>query len=206
MSSHFRSLSLEASEKIVNLFRVLSKKYFKSKDEPPSSPKNPSTTNDDTKTLEEILLMLLEIINCSLTHTLHVNPHFVYSLIYQREIFVPFKTLPGFVDLINNVEMVITYFTSNVDKDGTPPYSAAFVQQIIEKYSKSWPRNSLRTFPELKFRYVEESQPEEFFIPYVWSLVQKVSHMYFQRQKINEQPEECQSSQDRATEGQSSPV
>lgn len=26
-------------------------------------------------------------------------------------------------------------------------------------------------FPELKFKYVEEDQPEEFFIPYVWSLV-----------------------------------
>ncbi|XP_048360279.1 dymeclin [Sphaerodactylus townsendi] len=26
-------------------------------------------------------------------------------------------------------------------------------------------------FPELKFKYVEEEQPEEFFIPYVWSLV-----------------------------------
>ncbi|MEE6514466.1 hypothetical protein FKM82_022628 [Ascaphus truei] len=28
-----------------------------------------------------------------------------------------------------------------------------------------------RKFPELKFKYVEEEQPEEFFIPYVWSLV-----------------------------------
>ncbi|GAA6083943.1 dymeclin isoform X1 [Tachysurus ichikawai] len=26
-------------------------------------------------------------------------------------------------------------------------------------------------FPELKFKYVEEDQPEDFFIPYVWSLV-----------------------------------
>lgn len=30
---------------------------------------------------------------------------------------------------------------------------------------------SLQKFPELKFKYVEEEQPEEFFIPYVWSLV-----------------------------------
>ncbi|OCU02693.1 hypothetical protein XELAEV_18008459mg [Xenopus laevis] len=29
----------------------------------------------------------------------------------------------------------------------------------------------LEKFPELKFKYVEEEQPEEFFIPYVWSLV-----------------------------------
>ena len=30
---------------------------------------------------------------------------------------------------------------------------------------------SLQLFPELRFRYVEESQPEEFFIPYLWTLV-----------------------------------
>lgn len=29
----------------------------------------------------------------------------------------------------------------------------------------------LQKFPELKFKYVEEDQPEDFFIPYVWSLV-----------------------------------
>lgn len=33
------------------------------------------------------------------------------------------------------------------------------------------PKDRLRKFPELKFKYVEEEQPEEFFIPYVWSLV-----------------------------------
>ncbi|PIO33090.1 hypothetical protein AB205_0153590 [Aquarana catesbeiana] len=36
-----------------------------------------------------------------------------------------------------------------------------------------WCRGARRRekFPELKFKYVEEEQPEEFFIPYVWSLV-----------------------------------
>lgn len=29
----------------------------------------------------------------------------------------------------------------------------------------------VQKFPELKFKYVEEDQPEDFFIPYVWSLV-----------------------------------
>lgn len=38
---------------------------------------------------------------------------------------------------------------------------------------------SLQKFPELKFKYVEEEQPEEFFIPYVWSLVYKSSTLYW---------------------------
>lgn len=34
-------------------------------------------------------------------------------------------------------------------------------------------------FPDLKFKYVEEEKPEEFFIPYVWSLVGKSSGIYW---------------------------
>ena len=28
-------------------------------------------------------------------------------------------------------------------------------------------------FPDLKFRYVEEEQPEDFFVPYTWTLVRR---------------------------------
>jgi hypothetical protein len=28
-------------------------------------------------------------------------------------------------------------------------------------------------FPDLKFRYVEEDQPEDFFVPYTWTLVRR---------------------------------
>lgn len=33
------------------------------------------------------------------------------------------------------------------------------------------PKDRLKKSPELKFKYVEEEQPKEFLIPYVWSLV-----------------------------------
>jgi hypothetical protein len=29
----------------------------------------------------------------------------------------------------------------------------------------------VQKFPDLKFRYVEEEQPEDFFVPYTWTLV-----------------------------------
>ena len=50
--------------------------------------------------------MLLEILNSSLTHTLHNNPHLVYSMLYQKEVFTPFHSRPGFIDLVQNIEMV----------------------------------------------------------------------------------------------------
>lgn len=42
----------------------------------------------------------------------------------------------------------------------------------------------LQKFPDLKFKYVEEDQPEEFFIPYVWSLVCHSSNLFFNPNRI----------------------
>ena len=38
-----------------------------------------------------------------------------------------------------------------------------------------WLTNVLmfQKFPDLKFKYVEEEQPEDFFVPYVWTLVSR---------------------------------
>lgn len=38
---------------------------------------------------------------------------------------------------------------------------------------------SSQKFPDLKFKYVEEDAPEEFFIPYVWTLVTKYGCVHF---------------------------
>ena len=53
-----------------------------------------------------------------------------------------------------------------------------------------WPRHFLRylhhslhvflqKFPDLKFKYVEESDPEAFFIPHVWSVVYAGPELYW---------------------------
>lgn len=60
----------------------------------------------DRAILEEILQMVLEIINSTLSHSLHNNPHLVYSLLYQREVFEPYRTHPSLMDLIQNIETV----------------------------------------------------------------------------------------------------
>lgn len=35
---------------------------------------------------------------------------------------------------------------------------------------QAWRPDKLRPFPDLRFVYEEEEAPEEFFVPYVWSL------------------------------------
>lgn len=57
-------------------------------------------------------------------------------------------------------------------------------QPAIKFGSKSHFPILLQKFPELKFKYVEEDQPEEFFIPYVWSLVYHASQLYFNPSRI----------------------
>ena len=42
----------------------------------------------------------------------------------------------------------------------------------------------IQKFPELRFRYVEEDQPEEFFVPYVWSLIYHHSRLYFNSSRV----------------------
>ena len=56
--------------------------------------------------LEEVLRMVLEIVNSCLTHSVHHNPHLVYTLLYQRGLFAPFRTHPTFQDIIQNIDTV----------------------------------------------------------------------------------------------------
>lgn len=53
------------------------------------------------------------------------------------------------------------------------------VLEVISKGASQWSSDRLRKFPDLKFRYVEEDAPEEFFIPYVWTLVTKYGCVHF---------------------------
>jgi hypothetical protein len=40
-----------------------------------------------------------------------------------------------------------------------------------------------KKYPDLKFKYVEEEQPEDFFVPYVWNLGIKFNRYFI---KIND--------------------
>jgi len=59
------------------------------------------------------------------------------------------------------------------------------IQEVIEQGVMQLPKDRLRKFPELKFKYVEESSPEEFFIPYVWTLIYQSSGIYWASKNIS---------------------
>lgn len=54
--------------------------------------------------------MVLEIINSCLTHRLAHNPNLIYTLLYKKDIFQPFRTHSAFQDIVQNIDSVSFYF------------------------------------------------------------------------------------------------
>ncbi|XP_034374251.1 dymeclin isoform X3 [Arvicanthis niloticus] len=178
MSAQFRSLHQYAAQRIISLFSLLSKKHNKVLEQATQSLRGPLSSSDvplpdyaqDLSVIEEVIRMMLEIINSCLTNSLHHNPNLVYALLYKRDLFEQFRTHPSFQDIMQNIDLVISFFSSRLLQAGAE-LSVERVLEIIKQGVVALPKDRLKKFPELKFKYVEEERPEEFFTPYVWSLV-----------------------------------
>jgi dymeclin len=70
----------------------------------------------DMSVLEEVLRMVLEIINSALSNQLVYCPNLVYTLLYKRHVFETFRSHPAFQDIIQNIDMVIGFFTSRLQR------------------------------------------------------------------------------------------
>ncbi|XP_015231821.1 PREDICTED: dymeclin [Cyprinodon variegatus] len=177
MSAQFRSLHQYAAQRIISLFALLSKKHNKVLEQATQSLRGRQGDNtalpdyaQDLNVIEEVIRMMLEIINSCLCNSLHHNPNLVYALLYKRELFEQFRSHPSFQDIMQNLDTVIGFFSQRLEQAGSD-LSVERVQEVIMKGAQALPTDRLKKFPELKFKYVEEDQPEDFFIPYVWSLV-----------------------------------
>ncbi|XP_050315698.1 dymeclin [Anthonomus grandis grandis] len=181
MSSQFRDLHPYVSQRLVSLFETIAKKYQKlykllhQNDDKSQAvieinQEQKSNLEEDVNVLEEVLRIILEILNSCLTAQLTNNPNLIYTLLYNRHIFEAFKDNVVFQDIIYNIDIVIKYFSELLNSK-TQEVDAYQVLQVIQQGGKYWPKDKITKFPDLKFKYVEEEQPEQFFIPYVWELV-----------------------------------
>ncbi|KAJ3649162.1 hypothetical protein Zmor_020918 [Zophobas morio] len=192
MSAQFRDLHPYVSQRLVSLFETLAKRYQKLSTKLLNG-KNIKTSElaitvvqdgddmeQDITVLEEVLRMVLEIFNSCLSNQLVNNPNLVYTLLYNKHIFEPFKENVAFQDIIQNIDIIIQYFSTLLDdKTQHNEVDAYQVLNVIQQGAKRWPKDKLKKFPDLKFKYVEEDQPEEFFIPYVWTLVSQQSILHW---------------------------
>ncbi|XP_074000193.1 dymeclin isoform X2 [Rhodnius prolixus] len=166
MSSQFTELHSYVCQRLIGLFEVLAKTY--------------NRANQELVAIERALRIILEVLNSCLSNQLVHNTNLVYTLLYKKDIFETFRNNPAFQDIIHNLDQVMQYFTSKLDLEGESCNDVDKVSAVIVKAAQQWPTHRLQKFPELKFKYVEEEKPEEFFIPYVWSLVTQYSNVYWQ--------------------------
>uniref|UniRef100_A0A0A9Y9X8 Dymeclin n=2 Tax=Lygus hesperus TaxID=30085 RepID=A0A0A9Y9X8_LYGHE len=168
MSSQFTNLHTYVCQRLVGLLEVLAKTYNRAKQE--------------LVAIERALRIILEVLNSCLSNQLVHNTNLIYTLLYKKSIFESLKNNPAFQDIINNLEEVLEYFTTRLEKAENPCDEVDAVLAVIVEASSKWPSHRLQKFPELKFKYVEEEKPEDFFIPYVWSLVTEHSNIYWNQQ------------------------
>ncbi|XP_071098647.1 dymeclin-like [Haliotis cracherodii] len=193
MSSQFANLHQFVAQKIVSLFAQLCKKHSRLVEqirqvgagevEQGDDEDSEQVFMQDMTALQEVIRMVLEILNSCLTTSLHHNPNLIYTLLYNRNLFDQFHTHPIFQDIIQNIDTVLSFFSSRLEQNGKN-LSPADVLESIKEGALQFRRDRLKKFPELKFKYVEEDSPEEFFIPYIWSLVYHSSNMYFNAARI----------------------
>lgn len=198
MSSKFHSFHPYVAEKILNLFTTIVKKYGKIRttllavengEGEGSTPENTIEYWEcERETLEDIIRMFLEILNSSICYSGKNNPVFIYELLHKREVFLPFQTHPAFSELIINIESILGYLNSKLEErteDQGISVSVDNVMVVIEEVARQWPVDRLQKTPLLKFEYLEESRPEEFFLPYIWTLLFSNSNMYWDTTRIS---------------------
>ncbi|KAH1227041.1 Dymeclin [Glycine max] len=183
MAPHVHRLSAYASQRLVSLFDMLSRKYNKLADlrdgklniAENNSIERSSLVEDMSAELQiytDFLRLVLEIINAILTYVLPQNPEVVYAIMHKQEVFQPFKNHPRFDELVENIYTVLDFFNSRMDAQRmNGDWSVNLVLQVIIMNCRSWRADGMKMFTQLHFTYEQESHPEEFFIPYVWQLV-----------------------------------
>ncbi|MBA0857451.1 hypothetical protein Goshw_012698 [Gossypium schwendimanii] len=187
MAPHVHRLSAYASQRLVSLFYMLSRKYNKlvelrdDKLQTKAISTGDGLVEDMSAELQiytDFLRIVLEILNAILTYALPRNPEVVYAIMHRQEVFQPFKSHPRFAELLENIYNVLDFFNSRMDSqrmDGE--WSVEKVLLFIINNCRSWRGEGMKMFTQLHFSYEQESHPEEFFIPYVWQLV--LSHCGF---------------------------
>lgn len=190
MSAHFKQLHPQVCQQIISLLEQLCKKHGRvietlGVQNNTSGGLDAKNENLQTVTaLEEAMRMLMEIANSCLTHNLRHNPHLVYTMLYRRKLFDTLQNHPMFQDLLWNITAVLNHFSTRLNTLDKNDANATEILQIIQQSALQWPTDRLKRFPELKFKYVEDANTEEFFVPYVWSLVFKFSGLYWEAGKI----------------------
>ncbi|KAF9389534.1 hypothetical protein CPB97_011174 [Podila verticillata] len=182
MSNSLQDIHPYVSQRLVTLFDIVARRYQKIVLKQQQRDEN-FEKNADVIIYGDMVTLVLEIINSTLTHKLKANPQLVYSLLHKQEMFAYFRNDIKFKELIHNIEQAVGYFQQKVSEANIKAPTPEEVAQVIQTASRTWPPNLMKTFPDIKFQYEEEEQSNEFFCPYVWSLLYRNMFVYWDEEK-----------------------
>ena len=136
----------------------------------------PSDGPDELATFTDFLRIALEAINLALERGLGHNEHLVYALLERQAAFAPLREHERFWDLIENIDLMLHHFSAGLQPEGDdaappPAHSVDKVLSHIRTAARDWDRAKLHQLADLKFTYEQEAAPDEFFTPYLWSLL-----------------------------------
>ncbi|KRY55374.1 Dymeclin [Trichinella britovi] len=191
MSSNFKELPSSVCQKLIDLLDRLSKRHARFVKRKELSMKyivteevnNQVELFQDVTALEEAMRMFLEILNSALMHNLTHNIHLVYAILHQKDLFRDFEQHPMFQDLIWNITCVINFFSTRLREVGTET-SVETILEDIKTAMFHWNPEGLKKFPDLKFKYVEDQNTEEFFVPYIWNIIYNKGGLYFDEETL----------------------
>ncbi|GFT49494.1 dymeclin, partial [Nephila pilipes] len=189
MSAHIQNLHNYVCDKFITLLESMGKRFVRFTDQSkpgyqtPDDELLPSDLMQDLSVLDEVLRMLLEILNSCLTFQLRNNINLLYTILYKKDIFSMFRSNANFQDIMQNIDIVLMFFSPHLESM-EQNVSVLEVTEIIKSVSLQWSKEKMKKLPELKFKYVEEGQPEDFFIPYLWSVVFHSSDIYWNSKNI----------------------
>ncbi len=155
----------------------MSKKYFKIASGATDTPLSPSP--NDPVVYGDLLAVLLEILTSTLSHSLRHNPQIIYAMLHRKDLFAQWKDA-RFAPMVETISTVLDFFTEKLAENNDLSQSPDQVLEIVERFSKQWPANRLKPFPELTFQYQEDQDYHLFFLPYVWSIIHRKSLTYWE--------------------------
>ncbi|KAJ0406181.1 hypothetical protein P43SY_000365 [Pythium insidiosum] len=200
LARYAENIHVYAAQSVVGLIEMLAKMEakFSARMEREQQQHNEELIQKRNAYVEFIRLLLGIVSSCLKPALLPRNPQLIYSLLYRAETFTKLQQHPEIAHQVNNwsVWNTLSKFQSLVESKTTPDDSLdvhtileiiqAECVSILAASTLSTSRHVLRgtvagtasasasaadADDDASYRYEEESDPEQFFVPYVWKLV-----------------------------------
>jgi dymeclin len=184
-----------AAQNIVGLIEMLAKmeNKFSARMARENQLENDELVQKRSAYVEFIRLLLGVVSSCLKPALLPRNPQLIYSLLYRAETFTALQQHPEISHQVNNYSIWATLVRfqtiveaktksdETLDVDTVLELitaecvgllaSSAAASSSAARHGRGTPPAALAADDEASYRYEEETDPEQFFVPYIWKLI-----------------------------------